>query len=222
MKDLPDVGKMLFASFKDGYNILGRLEGDQLENMTDLRFKGIKVDKNIFDSFFIVGHVDIVKLPQLDELFVVCTLKKYFPPEMAFHQGYLAVIRLRKDGVTDVQILNDESTCETFQVFYIGSRHFFIMSLHTDGSLHLNSPTKIPRNLVDEECRKAREVEMSLPGQMNELQPDTIDKTRKALEKQLNLDSIRGTNISSSYNFRENTEPFKLGVDYLLLRNSEH
>lgn len=25
VKDLPDVGKMLFASFKDGYNILGRL-----------------------------------------------------------------------------------------------------------------------------------------------------------------------------------------------------
>ena len=202
VKDLPDVGKMLFASFKDGYNILGRLEGDQLENMTDLRFKGIKVDKNIFDSFFIVGHVDIVKLPQLDELFVVCTLKKYFPPEMAFHQGFLAVIRLRKDGATDVQILNDESTCETFQVFYVGSRHFFIMSLHTDGSLHLNSPTRIPRNLVEEECRKAKEAEMSLPGQMSELQPDTIDRTRKALEKQLTLEGIRTSNISSSYNFR--------------------
>ena len=43
---------------------------------------------------------------------------------------------------------------------------------------------------------------MSLPGQMSELQPDTIDKTRKALEKQLTFDSIRTTNISSSYNFR--------------------
>jgi hypothetical protein len=25
VKDLPDMGKQLFASFKDGYNILGRL-----------------------------------------------------------------------------------------------------------------------------------------------------------------------------------------------------
>lgn len=170
--------------------------------MTDLRFKGIKVDKNIFDSFFIVGHVDIIKLPQIDEVYVVCTLKKYFPPEMAFHQGFLAVIRLGKNGATDVQIVNDESTCETFQVFYVGSRHFFILSLHTDGSLHLNSPTKISKQLVEEECRKAREMEMSLPGQMSELQPDTIDKTRKALEKQLTFDSIRTTNLSSSYNFR--------------------
>lgn len=77
---MPDIGKYLFASFKDGYNILGHLEGDQMENMVDLRLKGIKVDKNIFDSFFIIGHVDIVKLPQIDEVFVVCTVKKYFPP----------------------------------------------------------------------------------------------------------------------------------------------
>ena len=202
VKDLPDLGKLLFASFKDGYNILGRLEGDQLEGMTDLRFKGLKVDKNIFDSFFIVGHVDIVKLPQIDEVYVVCTLKKYFPPEMAFHQGFLAVIRLRKDGATDVQILNDESTCETFQVFYVGSRHFFVLSLHSDGSLQLNSPTKIPRNLVEEECRKSRELELSVPGQASELQPDAIDKTRKALEKQLTFDSIRTNNLSSTYNFR--------------------
>lgn len=64
VKEVPEIGKQLFASFKDGYNILGRLEGDQLENMTDIRLKGIKTDKNIFDSFFIVGHVDIVKIPQ--------------------------------------------------------------------------------------------------------------------------------------------------------------
>lgn len=29
-KDLPDFGKYLFAAFKDGSNILGRVEGDQL------------------------------------------------------------------------------------------------------------------------------------------------------------------------------------------------
>jgi hypothetical protein len=30
VKELPEIGKFLIASFKDGYNIFGRLEGDQL------------------------------------------------------------------------------------------------------------------------------------------------------------------------------------------------
>lgn len=150
VKDLPDIGKQLFASFKDGYNIVGRLEGDQMENMTDVRLKGIKTEKNIFDTFFIVGHVDLVKMSQIDDVYLVCTVKKYFPPEMAFHQGFLTVVRFKKDGNTDIQILNEESTCESFQVFQVGSKHFFILSLHTDGSLHLNSPTKIPKAVVDE------------------------------------------------------------------------
>jgi len=68
---------------------------------------------------------------------------------MAFHQGFLAAIRFKKDGNTDIQILNEEITCETFQVFYVANKHFFIVSLHTDGSLHLNSPTKIPRAAIE-------------------------------------------------------------------------
>ncbi len=75
--------------------------------MTDIRLKGYKVDKNIFDSFFIVGHVDLVKLPIFDEVYLICTVKKYFPPEMSFHQGFLAVIRMRKDGTSELQIVND-------------------------------------------------------------------------------------------------------------------
>lgn len=75
--------------------------------MTDIRLKGLKVDKSIFDGFFICGHIDIVKLPIIDEVFVVCTVKKYFPPEMSFHQGYLTVVRIRKDGTSELQILND-------------------------------------------------------------------------------------------------------------------
>jgi hypothetical protein len=138
-----------------------------MENMTDIRLKALKVDRNIFDTFFIVGHVDIVKLPQVDEVYVVCTVKKYFPPEMAFHQGFLALIRLKKDGTTEVQVLNDESTCEFFQVFYIGNRHFFILSLHTDGSLVLNSPTKIPKAIVEEELKKNRENEQNAVGSSN-------------------------------------------------------
>lgn len=62
-KDLPNIGKYLFASFKDGYNIVGRLEGDIMEDMTDIRLKGIKTDKNTFDTNFIIGHIDIIKLP---------------------------------------------------------------------------------------------------------------------------------------------------------------
>jgi len=30
--------------------------------MTDMRLKGIKCDKNIFDTNFIIGHIEIVKL----------------------------------------------------------------------------------------------------------------------------------------------------------------
>lgn len=118
--------------------------------MTDIRLKGIQTDKKFFDNFFIVGHVDIVKLPQIDDVFVICTAKKYFPPEMAFHQGFLTVVRMKKDGNSEIQILNDEATCETFQVFYVGTKSFFIVSLHTDGSLHLNSPTKMPKAVIDE------------------------------------------------------------------------
>jgi hypothetical protein len=45
-------------------------------------------------------------LHQIDDVYLICTVKKYFPPEMAFHQGFLAVIRFKKDGNTDIQILN--------------------------------------------------------------------------------------------------------------------
>lgn len=41
-KDLADFGKYLFAAFKDGSNILGRLEGDQLEDMVNMQLKGLK------------------------------------------------------------------------------------------------------------------------------------------------------------------------------------
>jgi len=60
------MGKFLFASFKDGSNILGPLDGDQMTDMADIRLKGIKVNKNIFDSNFIIGHFDIVKLVESD------------------------------------------------------------------------------------------------------------------------------------------------------------
>jgi len=58
------MGKFLFASFKDGSNILGPLDGDQMTDMIDMRLKGIKCNKNIFDTNFIVGHFDIVHIPE--------------------------------------------------------------------------------------------------------------------------------------------------------------
>ena len=41
-RDLPQMGKYLFASFKDGSNILGHLETDQLEDMINMQLKGLK------------------------------------------------------------------------------------------------------------------------------------------------------------------------------------
>lgn len=41
-RELPDFGKYLFASFKDGSNILGHLENDQLEDMVNMPLKGLK------------------------------------------------------------------------------------------------------------------------------------------------------------------------------------
>lgn len=90
------MGKYLFAGFKDGSNILGRLEGDQLEDMVNMQLKGLKYQKNIFDNYFIVGHAHLVKFSQKDELYLICTLKKYFPPEMSFNQGFLCAIKFTK------------------------------------------------------------------------------------------------------------------------------
>ena len=103
VKELAGMGKFLFASFKDGYNILGRVEGDRLEDMTDIRLKGeVEHDKGLFKQYFIVGHVDMVKLPALDEVYVIATVKKYFPPETAFNQGLLIMARMHKDGDSSV------------------------------------------------------------------------------------------------------------------------
>jgi hypothetical protein len=172
--------------------------------MTDIRLKNIKCDKNIFDNNFIIGHVDVVKLAGIDDVFVVCTVKKYFPPEMSFHQGYLVVVRFKKDGNTDIQIVNDESTCEYFQVFYIGAKHFIVVSLHSDGSLLLSTPTKIPKAVAEEEARKMKESEQaSSGGQLdNKSQSENILKVRAALDKHLSIDKVVNKNISSSYFFR--------------------
>jgi len=80
IKEIPQVGKILFASFKDGSNIIGPLDGDQMIDMADMRLKGIKSSKNTFDTNFIIGHFDTVHIPETDDLYVICTTKKYFPP----------------------------------------------------------------------------------------------------------------------------------------------
>ena len=74
-RELPDFGKYLFASFKDGSNILGHLENDQLEDMVNMPLKGLKYqNKKIFDTNFIIGHADLVKFPHMDELYLICTV----------------------------------------------------------------------------------------------------------------------------------------------------
>lgn len=54
-----------------------------------------------------MGHADLVKLPQIDEVYLICTVKKYFPPELSFHQGFLIAVRFKKDGSSEIIILND-------------------------------------------------------------------------------------------------------------------
>jgi hypothetical protein len=122
--------------------------------MIDIRLKGIKTDKNILDNNFILGHIDIVK--QNDEVYVIGTAKKYFPPEMSFNQGYLIAVKLKKDGSSEVQILNEDSTCEYFQLIHFSNKYFCILSLHTDGSLQLTTHSKITKNILDEEIKKIK------------------------------------------------------------------
>lgn len=47
---------------------------------------------------------------------------------------------------------------------------------------------------------------------LNESQPDSIDKMRKTLEKQLKFDKIKVYNIGNNYQFRENSDCLKLGT----------
>ena len=213
VKELPDMGKFLFASFKDGYNILGRLEGDRLEDMTDIRLKGaVEHEKNLFNNLYILGHVDIVKLPKLDEVYVIATVKKYFPPETAFNQGLLMMVRLTKDGDSSVQIINEDSLCEYFQVVHVGERNFFVISIHSEGSVVISSPSKINRGSVDEEIQKIRESEQagSAGAGDGKSQQEYIAQLRKAIEKQLTFESITSEDTSSGHTFREQAETAKL------------
>jgi hypothetical protein len=53
----------------------------------------------------------MVKLASVDEMFVICTVKKYFPPDNAFHQGTLIAIKFKKEGGSEIIVLNDEFPC---------------------------------------------------------------------------------------------------------------
>ena len=150
------MGKYLFASFKDGSNILGHLETDQLEDMINMQLKGLKYEgKDIFGQHFIMGHTDIVKLPESNELFLICTVKKYFPPDMSFHQGFLIAVCFRKEekkeSLGEILVINEEVTCEYFQVVRTGKHNFFLYSLHTDGSVQVTTFDKLTRQMVEEE-----------------------------------------------------------------------
>ncbi len=52
----------------------------------------------------------------MDELYLICTVKVYFPPELSFHQGWLIAIKFKKDAdkkenSSEIIVLNDEMTC---------------------------------------------------------------------------------------------------------------
>lgn len=218
MKDLPEMGKYMFASFKDGSNIIGRLEGDIVEDMANLQLKGIKCDRNLLDNNYIVGHVEMVKIPGSEEVFVVCTLKKYFPPEMSFHQGLLALFRLKKDGTSEILFIHDEATCEHFQVLHVGPKHFLILSLHSDGSLILSAPFKLPRAVAEEEARKIMEADSGVAASDGKAQSELISKLRASISKQLKFEKITNRNTSSSLNFRDNSDGLRIGSDYSIIR----
>lgn len=42
-------------------------------------------------------------------------------------------------------------TCEFFRVIKVGKKHFFIYSVHTDGSVQITTLGRIPRLVIDEE-----------------------------------------------------------------------
>ena len=97
-----------------------------------MRLKGgIAHEKNLFDTFYVVGHVDLVKIPKIDDVYLIATVKKYFPPATAFNQGVLVIMRFKKDGSTDVQAINEDSPCEYFQVVQVGDKSFFVLSIHS-------------------------------------------------------------------------------------------
>jgi hypothetical protein len=228
-RDLPDLGKYLFASFKDGSNILGHLETDQLEDMVTMQLKGLKVEgKNIFAEHFIMGHAELVKFARVDELYLICTVKKYFPPEMSFHQGYLVALRFRreekKESSCEVIIINEEVTCEYFSVVRTGKHNFYIYSVHTDGSAQLTTLAKLTRQQIEEELtfiRESEELDSPPEGGESKLS-DNIDSICKSIAKQIKVESLGEGRGASSLNFREGSEGLKAGTDYTLLKHSEH
>ena len=179
--------------------------------MITIPLKGLKFEgRNIFDTHFIIGHAELVKFENADEMYLVCTVKKYFPPEMSFHQGYLIVIQFRKEekkgDMGEIMVLNEDITCEYFQVVKVGKKNFIIYSVHTDGSVQVTSLNKINKQHIEEELTYIRECEEV------ENQPDSGDKkigenievVKKSISKQIKLEAlIASKGLNSAYGFRE-------------------
>lgn len=60
---------------------------------------------------------------------------------MSYNQGYLVIVKIKKDARSEVQLLPFDVLCEYFTLIPIGST-FLVMSMHSDGSLTLSSPQR--------------------------------------------------------------------------------
>ena len=73
VRDVEGVGKLMLACFKDGSNVLGVLEADQLHNTSSFALRNNFVDI-LGKKEFILGQTEFVKGAE-NELFVVATLR---------------------------------------------------------------------------------------------------------------------------------------------------
>jgi hypothetical protein len=73
---------------------------------------------------------------------------------MAVHRGLLGIIKIKQNvngnSNFETQVLcKEEERCEYFEIVWFEDRkHWFIVSLHEDGSLHLTQPEKISRSII--------------------------------------------------------------------------
>ena len=77
---------------------------------------------------------------------------------MSVHRGFLGLIKLYRDPNSSSNVINKyeaqllgqgESKCEYFQIIKLeDGKHWFILSLHEDGTLMVFVPEEIPKSAL--------------------------------------------------------------------------
>ena len=162
VKDIKGAGTLVFAGFKDKNigHTFARLEGVTLKNPHYFKFLNQGLH-NLFDTDYVMGMTDFIENPtNPNELFIIANVIPPLPDILSIHRGFLVMMKVHMDkpnSKPEIQIVNQESRCEYFQIIRMGEKAFFILSIHEDGSLHITTPVKIPKAYCEAEIKQLRE-----------------------------------------------------------------